>query len=273
MSFGCELQGGIWNNIVTTFRGQTAPTPPTMRVLVEHDAEKVQLEVTGKYSLYDPYTDSHISSRFIGKNREIQAMSEGLKWGEAFPGLYQIKISPDEACSTIIVNGKAYSGSVYVYDIGRTISIVNQVPVENYISHILADFQNSMLHPEVLAAIAIVARTNAYYMTSNPKNSYWAVDGNRVGYQGQRPVPYEIDRAVNSTRHMIMSRTGIYDKVATPFLAQFDGLSPGVSTKELEVSKISLNEANAMAEKGDHAARILARAFPNSTIMLMHYSN
>ncbi len=273
MSFGCELEGGIWNNVVNNFRGQTAPQAPCMRILVEHDVNKACLEITGKYSLHDPYTNSHISSRFAGKCREIEAMNDGLKWGEAFPGLYQIKIIPNEATSRAIVNGKIYDGSIYVYDIGGAISIVNQVPIENYISNLLAEFPDCTFHPEVLAAVAIVARTNAYFITSNPKNDYWFVDANSTNYQGQRPVSYEMNSAIYSTRYMIMSRTGVYDKVTTPFAAQFESQSIGATVKDTEISKISLKEAQIMAEKGAHAAQILAQAFPGSTIMLMNYCN
>jgi len=272
MSFGCELQGGVWNNIVSNFRGETAPPPPCIRVLIEHDVQKVPFEVTGKYSLYDPYSNSHISSRFVGKCREIQAMNDGIKWGEAFPGIYQIKVVPDEVSSQIVINGNIYDGSAYIYDIGGTISIVNQLPIETYVSQFLAEFPGQDLHPEVLAAVAIVTRTNSYFLTLNLRNSFWAADATKIGYKGREIVPYEISQAVYVTRYMIMSRTGVYDKQATPFAAQFDHLSPGVPAKDLAVSKISLKEANEMAQNGAHAAQILARAFPGTTIMLMHYS-
>ncbi len=272
MSGNSFVNAGVWDNIVNKFRGDTSPPPPNMRVLIIHDVEKIKIDVTGKYSLYDPYTDSHITSRFVGKSREIQAMHDGLKWGEAFPGLYQIKIKPDDQTTMTRIDGHEYPGSVYVYDIGGTISMVNQIPVEDYVRYTLADFPEDSLHPEVLAAIAIVARTNAYYQASNPKNTYWAVDASKVGYRGRYPVPRTIDKAVTSTRYMIMSRTGVYERTATPFAAQFDNLSPKGVAKDLEVSKISIEQANEMANRGDHAAQILARAFPGSTIMLMHYS-
>lgn len=271
--FGSSLEGGIWNDIVDNFKGKTAPPPPAMRVLVEHDIDKIRVDVTGKYSLYDPYTKAHISSRFIGKSRDIQAMSDGLKWGEAFPGLYQILIKPDDADALTRVDGKEYPGMVYVYDIGGTISVVNQISIEDYIRFTLASFPEKNLHPEVLAAVAIVARTNAYYQASNPKNTYWAVDGSKVGYQGKYPVPREIEAAVSATRYMIMSRTGIYEGMSTPFPAQFVNPKGESVPKDAEAAKITLAEANAMAEKGEHAAQILGRAFPNSTIMLMHYSS
>lgn len=274
LPFCCPLQGGVWDNIKGYFNGNTRPEAPTIRVLLLHDVEKSGLEVQGKYSLYDPYTNAHISTRFSGKSRTIQAASDGLRWGEAFPGLYQLKIKPDdEEAAQTKINGRDYAGEIYVYDIGGTISIVNQISVEEYVRSVLLEYKNQNLAPEVLAALAIAARTKAYFQAANPKNTFWAVDAEKVGYLGHLPSAKPIDDAVRVTRYMIMSRTGVYEGVATPFASQFNPAGGGQAAKDVEVSQISLEEANAMAKKGDHADQILAKAFPGMTIMLMQYSN
>lgn len=265
------LQASWWDSIKGCFMGQTQVGPPAIRILVVHDVDGVQLEVVGKYSLYDPYTNSYISSRFIGKNRRMEAMRDGLKWGEAFPGLYQLKIHPDEPTARTVIDGKEYEGSIYVYDIGGTISIVNLVPVEDYVGAVLAKYQDQNLEPETIAALAIVARTNAYFQAVNPKNTYWAIDAQKVGFEGQKAVPPMVENAVRLTRYMIMSHTGVYEGGATPFAAQFDKLTPGQLPKDMQVSNITLEEADEMAKKGGHAAQILAKAFPGTTIMHLQY--
>lgn len=269
--FSLPLQAGVWDNVASYFKGQTRSEPPMMRVLVLHDVKGANLQIRGRYSLHDPYTNSHISSRFAGKSRYIQAVGDGLKWGESFPGLYQLKIEPADNLMEVNVDGRDYEGSIYIYDIGGTISIVNQIPVEQYIKSILSNYQDQYLEPEALAALVIVARTNAYFQSVNPKNKYWAVDAQKVGFQGVISGNSSIEKAVELTRHMIMSKTGVYERVATPFAAQFGHLPSGQSAKDVEVSKISLEEANAMAQRGEHAAQILAKAFPGTTIMLMQY--
>jgi hypothetical protein len=274
LPFSSQVQAGIWSNVIETIQGRNRPPPPGIRILLINDVEGVNLEVKGKYSLFDPYTDSFISSRFVGKSRYVQALRDGLKWGEAFPGLYQIKIKPDEPATVTTIDGKDYIGSIYIYDIGGTISLVNQIPIEDYVRLVLVEYYNKKLNPEMLSALAIMARTNAYFQAINPKNTFWAVDSQKIGYEGQAHVPSPIEEAVQSTRYMIMSRTGVYEGMVTPFLSQIDGKVPGgVVKKEIESSKISLEEANALAESGDHAAQILGKAFPGSTIMLMEYSN
>ncbi len=272
LPFSSPLQAGVWDNVTGYFKGSNRPEPPTIRILILHDVEGANLQIRGRYSLYDPYTNSHISSRFAGKSRYIQAVSDGLKWGESFPGLYQIKIEPDDDLTLTTINGYDYEGLVYIYDIGGTISIVNQIPIEDYVRSILSNYQNQNLEPEVLAALAIVIRTNAYVQSTNPKNTYWAVEAQKVGFQGRVLGNYAINDAVKQTRYMIMSHTGVYEGVATPFAAQFGNLPTTQVAKDLIVSKITLEEANAMAQRGEHAAQILAKAFTGTTIMLMQYA-
>jgi hypothetical protein len=269
-----QLQAGIWSDVIETFKGKNRSNAPTIRVLITHDVERMNLEVKGKYSLYDPYTNSFISSRFIGKSRTVEALRDGLKWGESFPGLYQIKVTPDDKSTKIVIDHKDYTSPIYIYDIGGSLSVVNEVPVEDYVKIILSGQEDKQVHPEVLSALAIVARTNAYFQAVNPKNTYWAVDAQKVSFNGSNYVPAHVEEAVRLTRYMIMSRTGIYEGVATPFPAQMEGQLIGAqSSKEMEIAKISLDEANKMAENGAHAAQILAKAFPGTTIMLMEYAN
>jgi stage II sporulation protein D len=263
------LQAGVWDDITGYFKGPTRPEPPTIRVLILHDAEGANLQIRGKYSLHDPFSDSHISSRFAGKSRYVQALGDGLKWGESFPGLYQLKIAPGDEDTLITVNGHDYDGWIYIYDIGGTISIVNQIPIEDYVRSVLVTYQSMNLEPETIAALAIVARTNAYFQTVNPKNTYWAIDAQKVGFQGRVFAMPAVDEATKLTRHMIMSRTGVYEGIATPFAAQFGSLSTGQSPKDIQVSNLTLDEANAMAQSGEHAAQILAKAFPGTTIILL----
>jgi hypothetical protein len=272
LSLGSPVHAGVWENIKEYFTRNALVEPPSIRVLLLHDVEGAKLEVRGKYSLFDPYTNTHLSKRFTGKSRQIQALSDGLKWGEAFPGLYQLKIKPEDASVTVI-NDREYDGLIYIYDIGGTISIVNQIPVEDYVRSVLVSYQNQHLEPETLAALAIVARTNAYFQAVNPKNTYWAVDADKIGYKGITRVSSGVEDALKLTRYMIMSQTGVYEGIATPFAVQFDSPSSAQSSQEVMTAKISLEEANAMAQKGEHAAQILAKAFPGSNIMLMEYTN
>lgn len=275
LPFCAQLEAGAWSNVKEFFGIQEKPAAPDIKVLVVHDVDGVNMEVKGKYSLYDPYTNSHISTRFIGKSKAVQALRSGLKWGEEFPGLYQIKVVPEDPSSRIYINDVEYSGVVYLYDIGGAISVVNEVSVEKYLASIVASQFNQATPGEALAAFSIAIRTNAYVQSVNPKNTYWAVDGQKVGYRGNNGLE-EAEwaiQAVKNTQYMILSNTGIYEGLATPFALQWGTISPSKGTGEAPASaQISLEEAQKFAGEGMHAAQILAKAFPRATIMLMSYA-
>lgn len=276
LPFCSPVEAGAWDSVKEFFGMNEKAAPPEIKVLVIHDVDGVNFEVKGKYSLYDPYTNSHISTRFIGKSKMMQALRSGLKWGEEFPGLYQIKVVPEDASARIYVNGVEYSGVVYVYDVGGAISIVNEVKIEQYLSSIMASEYSPSTPGEALAAFAIAQRTNAYVQAVNPKNTYWAVDGQKNGYKGNSNLEEAqwATKAVQNTQYMILSNTGIYEGKATPFAIQWGAITPGKNAGEGVVSAaISPEEAVKFAKEGMHAAQILAKAFPKATIMLMNYAN
>lgn len=252
----------------------SSPLPPSIKVLIVHDQPGVILEVKGKYKIYDPYSDKHLSTRFTGKRKYIQAITDGLKWGEEFPDLHQLRITPDNPEVTTLVNGIEYKGNIYVYDIGGTISIVNEPDIEDYLYSTLSIQKPDVNSPEALAAKAIVARTNAYYLVANPKTKFWAVDGQQVGYKGYAVIDLKnpFNSAIDATRYIILSRNGSDADEATPFPA-FWISEANSAGGEKTISRISLSSVETMAQRGDHAAQILAKAFPNSSLVPMHYSS
>lgn len=266
ISMATSLSAAVWDD------RRASSTPPQINVLIVHDQVGVVLEVKGRYKIYDPNTNKHLTTRFSGKRKFIQAVRDGIKWGEEFPGIYQLVIVPDEASTTTIVDGIEYKGPIYVYDIGGTISVVNRVSIEDYLSQILSHRYKQEQSQEVLAALVITARTAAYYRVANPKNQFWSVDAKQVGYQG---IPLinptsPIEQAIKATRYMIMSKSS--DRQVLAFLAEW--LEPGETPQSAQavVSQISTADANTLAQKGENAAQILSKAFPGTKIELIHYS-
>lgn len=267
-----SVEAGWFDTLTGYFRQAGPSAPPKVRVLVVHDEQGVVIEVKGKYKIYDPHTKEHLSTRFVGKRKFMQPVRDGLKWGEEFPGIYQLMIVPDESSTTTIVDGIEYSGPIFVYDIGGTISVVNEVSIESYLSSILAQRYRQPMPEELLAALAIVARTNAYYMATHPKNQFWAIDANLANYQGYAVVDAAspIEKAIKETRHMVMSKgaQGGEESGVGVFPAEWQSDASGYG--QPFVSQISLEQAAEMAKQGAHAAQILAKAFPGTKIELIH---
>ncbi|MES2121759.1 MAG: SpoIID/LytB domain-containing protein [Chlamydiota bacterium] len=184
--------------------------PATVNVLVAKQKDRVLLEAKGRYNVYDPYTHMLISSNSRSTRNWIAFDESGLKWGELFPGIYQIRVVPANAESTLLVDGIEYRGCLEIYSVRGKLNVVNQIDIERYLkSTMTAQFPNEM-DEEVMEAIAIVSRTNAYHMVSRKLDAPWHVEAQESGYLGHALTLQNIhvDRAINNTRHMVMTYQG-----------------------------------------------------------------
>lgn len=274
--FVSSVNGEIASVLRSGWGQNGAPPPPTIKVLALHDQNGAVLEVRGKYKIIDPNTNKDITGlRFKGKSQYIQAIPSGLKWGEEFPGVHQLQIIPTGPETEILLNNNYFPGSLLVYNIGGTISVVNELPIEDYLINTLPNKFPQNLSDETLAALVISERTNAYFQAQHPKNNFFSADGTQVGYQGLLKIDPNspLQKAIRNTRYMVMSRTGLYEGVITPFAIQWDNIPAKLgSDAKIESSKITVAQADEMAKKGDHAAIILDKAFPHSTIQLIRFS-
>lgn len=180
--------------------------PRKIQVLLEKESAGALLEVKGPYYLFNPHDGSRIASGLLGKRFMIHEMENGLKWGEEFPGIHQLYIKPRSNETTIFVNGIQYSGAVAIYGIAGTVNIVNELDVEDYVKSVLTTQFSASLEPEVMSALAIIARTDAYYHATKGSDSFWHIAAEEARFQGSGLVVHNsvIDRVVDSTRHLIL---------------------------------------------------------------------
>ncbi len=258
-----SMQAGFFNNLINSITGSSAPADPNVGVLITHDVPGVVLEVKGKYRIYDPLTQDFISTRFVGKRKFIQAYSDGIKWGEEFPSLHQIQIVPEDPKTTTLVDGIEYSGVITVYDIGGTISIVNDIPSDEYLRAILNPYYVDMPE-ELAAAYAIAERTNTLYQLKNPPSRYFTVSNDNVPYKGKAAAirGNGFTQAIQSTQNMVMTR----DKA--PFAVNIFTNKADLNAKPA-LGNLSFDQALELANQGNHAAQILNKAFPGSTVSLI----
>jgi len=181
--------------------------PPTIKVLLEESIDGVLLEVRGSYQIFNPLNNKKISTGLRGKRFYLYPHEKGLKWGENFPGIFQLRIVPSSFDSTILVNGIQYRGCLEVYNIDNTLRIINEVDIESYLKSILPQSMSSKFPEKVLDAIAIVARTNACYISSSNKEANWHIDANEAKYQGHGVAysNYSINKAIDNTRNLVMT--------------------------------------------------------------------
>lgn len=274
VSYATYANAGVWDTVTQWFSStERQERPPTIRVLVGDDLDEAFLEVQGRYLIEDPYTNKWISSRFLGKAKTVEALPIGLRWGEEFPGIYQLCIKPMDRKTVISVNGVEYRGAILVYDTGGRISLVNEVDVEEFLRSTFTVHEEEIHSDEALAALAISARTNAYYHALFPRNTFWSVDAQHANYYGHlKNRNPRLEQALRSTRHMILSSTRPQEGSTTPFPLNWGPIHTYRKMPQAlqHESKISLRQADDMGHRGDHAARILSKAFPDSSLAMIY---
>ncbi|MBS0625030.1 MAG: SpoIID/LytB domain-containing protein [Verrucomicrobia bacterium] len=181
-------------------------SPMNINVLLVKDGSEALLEVKGPYYIINPHDGIRVASGLLGKRFMIHEMEGGLKWGEEFPGIHQIYIKPRSPETAIFVNGIQYQGSVAIYGVSGMINIVNELDIESYVKGVLAPQFSASEEPEVLSALAILTRTDAYYRATRNSSSFWQVAAQEVGYQGSALVvdTSALNKAIDSTRHLIL---------------------------------------------------------------------
>ncbi len=179
--------------------------PATVKVLLHRQVPEVTLEVKGRYEIYYPLNETKISSGVNSKRHVVTGSESGIRWGEEFKDYHQLRFVPVDTQSSILVNGIQYKGCVEVWLNDGKLNVINEVGVEPYIKSTLTSAFPHPMHDEVMNAIAIVARTNAYFIGSRNKRAAWHVTASEVGYQGAGILPTKhIDRAVDTTYHAVL---------------------------------------------------------------------
>jgi stage II sporulation protein D len=217
------LEAGMFDKVKETLGMVHQKKEHTIRVLLEHNIEGAMVEVAGPYNIYDPFEGGRVGMRFMSKRMFLQPVENGIKWGEEFPGIYQIVFVPDHAETTILVNGQQYKGDIYVYQIGRKISIVNEVNIEDYVEAIMSTKVDDNVPSEALAALAITIRTDAIHAAGNGPSPYWDVEARKVNYNG-----YSVTNSHPDVKDVVDVTKGMTLRgAAGPFAAKWTENSAG----------------------------------------------
>ncbi len=180
--------------------------PENIQVLLEKNVNEALIEAKGSYIIYNPQDGSKVSSGILGKRFMVRATSSGIKWGEEFPGIHQIYIMPKSKDSSLLVNGIQYEGAVAIFKAGSKINIINDINIESFLKSTLTPQFPYPLENEVMAAVAIAARTTAYSHVNRNKDAFWHISKDEAGYQGAAIIQPDsaICNAVDRTRHLIL---------------------------------------------------------------------
>ncbi len=196
-----------------------------INILLEQNVKDALLEVCGPYYVYNPSNKTKVTSGLLSKRFMVRPTAEGIKWGQEFLGINQIRIVPRNPKTSLLVNGVQYDGAVAVYKIGEVLKIVNEVDIESYLKSILTDHFAFPIEDEAMNAVAITERTWTYYQIQKHKNYVWHIEKNRIGYQGAALIIPDspIVKAVDATSDLIL----VNSKNKQPFAALWTEHSGG----------------------------------------------
>lgn len=181
--------------------------PQTIKILLHKNLSRVFLEAKGRYFVYNPQNNFLIASGIHSKKQHILTQEAGLKWGELFPGISQIRLVPGDSQSSILVNGIEYKGCVEIHDIKGKLHVINEIDIESYLRSVLSIQTFSEVHEEVMDALAIVARTKAYYLANKHPLLHWHVTSSEIDYSGCSLdcQNSDISACIFRTRNMILT--------------------------------------------------------------------
>jgi stage II sporulation protein D len=189
---------------------QEVVQPRHLQVLLTKEATEALVEVRGPYTLFNPESGAKVASGLLGKRFLVRELDSGLKWGEEFLGIHQLYLHPNSSKTVILVNGVQHQGGIVIYGVSGVVNIVNDLDIEAYVKSILSSHFTSSMEPEVLSALAILIRTDAYYRATQSDQSFWHVQAQEVSYPGVALTSFEppIEKAVESTKHLLLVHPG-----------------------------------------------------------------
>jgi hypothetical protein len=191
---------------------ESVATGPKIRVLLAKNANSALLEAKGSYRVVQRENEELISAGLVGKRYLVHAIANGLRWGEEYPGVDHVTIIPASKETSFFVNGFQYCGLIDVYiDQNHQISIVNEVPIEDYVRATVALQVSEGMQKEALAAYIIAARTEAYALALSGQKAdrSWDVRAKDVGYFGNGVALQQngVEEACEATRYMVLEST------------------------------------------------------------------
>lgn len=192
--------------------------PATLKIMLLKDVDGAQVEVKGKFRIFNPAKDEPASPVINGRLSQLSTHIAGLKWDKEYPEVFQMRIVPASADSGFFLDGIQYPGVLEVYSIKGKLTFINELDVETYVKSVLSDQFQGETRKEVLEALAITIRTNLYYLISKNRDAFWHLDQGKVGYTGYLSL-HQNQRAshvVDLTEKLVLTLDG------KPFPAQWN---------------------------------------------------
>ena len=190
--------------------GEAQPGAETIRVAVVRDHPEVTLRVAGRFRLMGPNPGAPLQEGRHLLPMVVRAVPDGLALGGDVLPQTRVRIEPTHEAS-IILNGTRLRGALEITrQENLTLLVVNAVSLEEYLRGVLSKEAPDWWPQEALKAIAIAARTYAWYWRMAKANDPYDVAGDVMSqeYGGRSAEKRATTRAVQATEGMLLTFQG-----------------------------------------------------------------
>lgn len=180
---------------------------PIIRVGLLRKVTSAEIQSDFSYRILDGSTDKVLEK---SKSGSSSAEISGDKVNFSGKSAKSIRLKPNKEGQLFSVNGKKYRGSIELLNQGGKLTVVNSLPVDQYLYGVLPKEMSPSWPLEALKAQAVAARSYALHTTGKHKNEGFDVCTTTdcqvyTGYDGEHAKTNE---AVNQTRGEVLVHNG-----------------------------------------------------------------
>ncbi len=177
-----------------------------IRVLIKNGSEKITIYSEQNISLYNPLSKKMIycdPGPVIFTKHGEQLAANGRKLD-----LYMCTVKTDS--KTIIIDNRRFRGSFTISADSKSLSVINNIPVEQYLYGVVPKEMPYSWAKEVLKAQAVAARTYALYIKGKSADKPYDVESTTASqvYGGFDSEKKESNLAVDETRGQVITCDG-----------------------------------------------------------------
>ncbi|MDD5614429.1 MAG: SpoIID/LytB domain-containing protein, partial [Candidatus Omnitrophica bacterium] len=179
-----------------------------IRVAVKKDLEKFNLAVKGNYYIQEPFKEDILDT---GRNikADIFIDRESIVMSGRYYKFNAIDITPIKD-GAVYIESRPYRGKIRIIKDAGKLTVVNIVPLEDYLKGVL-EYEVSHWWPaEALKSQAVAARSYALYMKNVNKRKDYDLRSDALSqvYGGRLGERWRINRAVSATKGMVLTYNG-----------------------------------------------------------------
>ncbi|MDO9567634.1 MAG: SpoIID/LytB domain-containing protein [Candidatus Desulfaltia sp.] len=177
-----------------------------IRVLIKNKAEKTTIYSEQSISLYDPFSKKMIyrsSEPVIFTKQGEQLAANGRKLD-----LHMCMVKTNG--KAIMVDNRRFRGELTILADSKSLSVVNNIPVEQYLYGVVPKEMPHSWPKEALKAQAVAARTYALYIKDKSADKPYDVESTTTSqvYGGFDAEKEESNLAVDETRDQVITYDG-----------------------------------------------------------------